>query len=82
MMRGRFCLSDDSHGVEQVALNYHKCIPYLQRNHITQIHFLEHSQERLVEPFDSRFPCMHIRSLRLHELEKLPFWQILKEDAT
>ncbi len=74
-MGGRFCLSDDSHGVEQVALNYHQCMPYLQRNYINRIHFLEYSHEKIDKPFDSRFPFMKMQFLTLHELRALPFWQ-------
>jgi histidinol-phosphatase (PHP family) len=74
-MGGRFCLSDDSHGVEQVALNYHQCIPYLERNHITRIYFLERSEGKLEKPFDSRFPFLKLHSLNLPEFRKLPFWR-------
>ncbi len=73
-MRGRFCLSDDSHGVEQLALNYHECIPYLKRNHISCVHFLEALREKVDDPIDSRFPCTNLRSLTVAELGKLPFW--------
>jgi histidinol-phosphatase (PHP family) len=74
-MGGRFCLSDDSHGVEQVALNYDRCIPYLERNHVTRIHFLQPSHQKLDEPFDSRFPYVELQSLALHEFRTLLFWQ-------
>lgn len=75
MKGGRFCLSDDSHGVHQIALNYYECIPYLERNHIARIHFLELSHEKLDDPFDSRFPWTRLASLALPELRQLPFWQ-------
>lgn len=74
-MGGRFCLSDDSHGVEQVALNYDRCIPYLERNHITHIYFLQSSRQKLDEPFDPRFPHVKLQSLTLQDLKTLPFWQ-------
>ncbi|ERF76784.1 hypothetical protein EPUS_02323 [Endocarpon pusillum Z07020] len=74
IMGGKFCLSDDSHGVEQVALNYHECIPYLKRNHISRVHFLESLCENLAEPIDSRFPSTKLRSLTIGELKTLPFW--------
>ena len=76
-MGGRFCLSDDSHGVKQVALNYHQCIPYLARNHITHIHFLEASQEKCDKPFDSRFPSTRLQSLTIHDLSNMPFWHTM-----
>lgn len=40
---GQFCLSDDSHGVSQVATNYDRVIPFLQRNGIETLSFLAHS---------------------------------------
>ena len=74
-MGGRFCLSDDSHGVGQVALNYDQCIPYLERNHVAHIYFLQPSHQKLDEPFDSRYPYLGLQSLALEELRALPFWQ-------
>jgi hypothetical protein len=75
IMGGKFCLADDSHGVEQVALNYQQCIPYLARNDISRIHFLESSHGGLDEPLDSRFPSTRLRSLTITELGALPFWR-------
>jgi histidinol-phosphatase (PHP family) len=75
MIGGKFCLSDDSHGVEQVALNYHQCIPYLERNDISCIHFLESSREKLDKPLDSRFPFTRLQSMTIAEFGALPFWQ-------
>ena len=74
-MDGKFCLSDDSHGVEQVALNYHQCIPYLERNDIHMIYILEASDEKVQQPFDLRFPFTKLQSMTVHDLRKLPFWQ-------
>lgn len=72
---GRFCLSDDSHGVEQVALNYDRCIPYLERNHISRVHFLQPLRQRFDNPLDPRFPNVGLQFLALDELKTLPFWQ-------
>lgn len=74
-MDGKFCLSDDSHGVGQVALNYHQCILYLERNYIDRIYFLEASDEKVEHSFDSRFPFTKLESVTLHDLRKLPFWK-------
>ena len=75
MKGGKFCLSDDSHGVQQVGLNYDQCVHYLERNHITHIHFLELAHKKLSDPFDSRFPWTRLGSLELPELKQLSFWQ-------
>ena len=37
---GRFCLSDDSHGVEQVSLNYHRVLEFLERVGVKSLHYL------------------------------------------
>jgi histidinol-phosphatase (PHP family) len=73
-MGGKFCLSDDSHGVEQVGLNYHQCIPYLRRNGIARLYFLERDTGKAFQPRDSRFPGTTFGSLTLAELSELPFW--------
>jgi histidinol-phosphatase (PHP family) len=40
-MGGRFTLSDDSHGVAQVGLNFKRAIEYVQSLGITELHYLE-----------------------------------------
>lgn len=37
---GRFCMSDDSHGVAQVGLNYGKCVDYLKDLGVKRIYYL------------------------------------------
>ncbi|KAK5188176.1 hypothetical protein LTR16_008613, partial [Cryomyces antarcticus] len=39
-MGGRFTLSDDSHGCDQVGLNYHKVLDAIRSAGIQEIHFL------------------------------------------
>ena len=38
---GRFVLSDDSHGVNQVGLNYHRIFQYMSDLGITHYHHIE-----------------------------------------
>ena len=40
---GRFTLSDDSHGPHAVGLNYHRLPEYLQAMDISELWFLQHS---------------------------------------
>ena len=40
-MNGQFTLSDDSHGVEQVGLNYEKVLDAVRKSGIRQVCFLE-----------------------------------------
>ena len=42
-MGGRFTLSDDSHGVDQVGLNYHKVLDCAVRAGIQQLWHVEHA---------------------------------------
>ncbi|KAJ5675706.1 hypothetical protein N7462_008603 [Penicillium macrosclerotiorum] len=75
---GRFCLSDDSHGVDQVSLNFHRVLEFLDVAGISTIHYLQ-----LVEPSgqaqapvpDARFPRTQIAAISTEELKQLPFWK-------
>ncbi|KAK5093343.1 hypothetical protein LTR70_004714 [Exophiala xenobiotica] len=81
--QGRFCLSDDSHGVAQVGTNYEKLLPFLEQNDITTLCFLTH-----VAPpgnaGDGRFPTLCIRSVAVcqitaHEAFQEPRHSTLRE---
>jgi len=73
-MGGRLTLSDDSHGVAQVGLNYAKVLTTLERAGITEIHFLaavtpgEHAD-------DSRFPGVVWRQISTIDLQAHAFFQ-------
>ncbi|RWQ95908.1 histidinol-phosphatase [Paecilomyces variotii] len=70
---GRFCLSDDSHGIDQVGLNFHRVIQFMGDTAISTLHYLELSDTQSTDPVDSRFPRTRIRSLSLSALKQLPF---------
>lgn len=71
---GRFCLSDDSHGVDQVGLNYHRVLDFLGSTGISTLHYLELSDADTTEAVDSRFPRTRVMSIPVSELKNLPFW--------
>jgi histidinol-phosphatase (PHP family) len=71
---GRFCLSDDSHGVDQVALNYHSALDFLGQAGIEKLHYLEHSDEPLTGSIFPRFPNTDIKSIDLTDLKQHRFW--------
>lgn len=76
-MNGRFCLSDDSHGVDQVGLNYHRVLDFLDQAGITTLHYLERTSPEAhesVTPVDPRFPHTQIRSQSVADVKKLQFW--------
>ncbi|RAL13686.1 histidinol-phosphatase [Aspergillus homomorphus CBS 101889] len=70
---GRFCLSDDSHGLDQVGLNYHRVLPWLEQVGITTLHYLALSEEG--DMVDPRFPRTRILSMSVAEMKRLPFWE-------
>lgn len=72
---GRFCLSDDSHGVDQVSLNFHRVLEFLDRTGISQLHYLQLAETpaQATAP-DARFPLTQIASVSLEELKNMEFW--------
>ncbi|CAN6675054.1 hypothetical protein TRVA0_082S00188 [Trichomonascus vanleenenianus] len=46
---GEVCLSDDSHGVAQVALNYHRSLEYLQQAGVSRVHYLTRDGTKVVK---------------------------------
>ena len=75
-MGGRFAVSDDSHGVEQVGLNYDKLVPFLEDVGVKEVSFLAHKEERQERPYDARFPNLAVEAISVDELQKHPFWVV------
>lgn len=72
---GRFCLSDDSHGVDQVGLNFHRVLSFMDDVGISTLHYLRRDENP--EPAsmtDWRFPRTQICSIPVSEVRKLPFF--------
>lgn len=68
MDRGiRICLSDDSHGISQVAYGYHEALEFLKDCGVETLHFLKHTDGEH-EVIDSRFPGLEIRQVKLQEV--------------
>ena len=72
-MGGRFCMSDDSHGIEQVGFGYRQVLNFVIQTGITVLHYLYLSEEGAT--FDTRFPSTRIRSVSVEELEQKAFYQ-------
>lgn len=68
----RFCLSDDSHSVEQMGLNYHIVIPYLESLGVERVHYLEKLPmgQMAVDMLGS----LKVSSVSIVELKKSLFW--------
>ncbi|RAK95457.1 histidinol-phosphatase [Aspergillus ibericus CBS 121593] len=69
---GRFCLSDDSHGLEQVGLNFHRVLPFMEQVGISTVHYLELGEGDAA--VDQRFPRTQIQSVTLAEMKAMAFW--------
>ncbi|ESW97451.1 hypothetical protein KL918_001064 [Ogataea parapolymorpha] len=61
---GRFCLSDDSHGVKQVGLNYEKALKHLQELGLDKLYYLDLDESGT--PF--------VNSRTLEDIAADPFW--------
>ena len=67
---GRFCLSDDSHGVEQIGLNYHQVIEFLEKAGIDILYRLQMSDKPLKEPPFPRFPRTEVIGVSIEEIKR------------
>lgn len=64
---GAFCLSDDSHGIDQVATNYDRLLQFLDDAGITTLRYLEHDPTK-VGAYDRRFPTLAFRDIAVNEI--------------
>lgn len=71
---GRFCLSDDSHGVDQVALNFHRVLEFLGRADISTLHYLQLEASGSSPVPDARFSNTQIAAISVEDLGKMAFW--------
>jgi histidinol-phosphatase (PHP family) len=72
---GRFVLSDDSHGVDQVALNFHRVFEFLGLAGISTLHYLQLGTPSVTSIVpDARFPHTQVASISIEELAKMEFW--------
>lgn len=74
---GRFCLSDDSHGIDQVGLNYHRVLDFIERTGISEVHYLEYAPESPSSKLpDARFPNIRVRAISVADLKLEQFWTV------
>ncbi|KAK5122477.1 hypothetical protein LTR85_004061 [Meristemomyces frigidus] len=72
-MGGRFTLSDDSHGVEQVGLDYHKTLKCVERAGISELYHLALALGSET-PISDRFPNVQWDSTSIANLKRHAFW--------
>jgi histidinol-phosphatase (PHP family) len=69
---GRFVLSDDSHGLDQVGFGFQGVLAFMEKAGILTLHYLELGDGPAV---DERFARTQIRSIHMDELKKMSFWE-------
>lgn len=72
--KGRFCLSDDSHGVDQVALNFRPMLDFLDLAGISMLHYLQLEASVSSPVPDARFPKTQIVEISVEDVRKMAFW--------
>ncbi len=70
----RFCLSDDSHGISHVALNYGRALPFLDAVGISSLTYLQHNPAPQ-DKSEPRFQSLHFGQLDMTELREHAFWK-------
>lgn len=79
-MGGRFTLSDDSHGIDQVGANYGKVLECIKRAGVAEICHLVPAMDG-VDAHDSRFPNVAWKTVSISELESHGFWKSSGQDS-
>jgi histidinol-phosphatase (PHP family) len=78
LQRGiRFCLSDDSHGIAQVAHSYARVLAFLEKAGISSVTYLRHCEQGS-QSVDQRFPTLGLVSVDLSRLKEEAFWSVAK----
>lgn len=70
---GRFCLSDDSHGIDQVGLNFHRVLDFVETVGISTLHYLQLSETDAdtASSADGRFPRTQVASIGVSNAKAL-----------
>lgn len=74
-LKGRFTLSDDSHGVEQVGLNFHRALVSIKKAGIRELAYLAPAGTPGSMPVDERFTKVCWATIAVDQLEAHGFWQ-------
>ena len=69
-MGGRFTMSDDSHGIDQIGTNYPRMLAFIHQAGIQQIHYVDLDAPKI----NSHFPTTGFSRIAVDDLARLPFW--------
>lgn len=74
-MGGRFAMSDDSHGIDQIGTNYRRLLDFIQTVGIKEIHYVDGDiSSTTTTATDEPFPHAGFSSIAVGDLCQLPFW--------
>jgi len=73
-MKGRFVLSDDSHGTGHIGTNYAKALQFIKKTGISEIYYFEKTS---AAP-SGRLNETVTRSISIPELERHKYWTLTK----
>lgn len=74
-LNGRFTLSDDSHGVDQVGLNFPRILESIKKAGIEELVYLAPAGSPNSVAADERFPHVTWVTISLKKLEAHRFWK-------
>lgn len=66
---GRFTLSDDSHGIDQIGLNFEKVLAFMENTGIKEVYCINSGHEN-----DFKAASQTARKIPMAELKKHGFW--------
>lgn len=75
---GRFCLSDDAHSVEQVGLNFHVVLQYIESLGIEELCYLEKLPMGQIAV--DVLGGLKVYKQNIEEFKQEPFWTVLAEE--
>lgn len=67
-------MSDDSHGIDQVALNFRPVFDFLDRAGVKTLHYLQLEASVSSPAPDARFPKTQIVEISVEDVRKMEFW--------
>jgi len=73
-MKGRFVLSDDSHGISHIGTNYAKALQFIKTTGISEIYYFEMTSA----DSNGRLKETATRSISIAELERHQYWELIK----
>jgi len=73
-MKGRFVLSDDSHGTGHIGTNYAKALQFLKKTGISEIYYFEKTSG----DSNGRLNDTVARGITMSDLESHKYWSLVE----